>query len=541
MYFKRKTSVLLCLGVFLVCLYSFGESPPGVSEENPVKRRLIFGGDSSLAPYSFLQNDKPSGYNVDLMRMIGAKTGRHVQIRLMAWDKCLESLRTGTIDGLIGAPISENNLEHMDFTEPVSEFDYVIFVDADNRYVHSIDSLEGTVVAVPGGSQACRILERNRNIKLIKTSNALEAVIKLKNNEVTAVVANKNVTLYYIQQENLRGIKIVGQRVGNLYGYAIAVKKGNTPLLEVINKGLDELYNEGAVGEIWRKWFGLTLTAPFPLKIVSMVIGGVTGVILIVLAAAWMISMDATIKAKTRQIQMMSEKMVEKDKLAVLGKLAGQIAHELRTPLSIIHNSIYLLRKQDKNDEELFEKRFRVLEEKIKLCSNILESILSYSRVKADIASVISMDDCMKEVLSDIEQPEGIDLSVSREGSTGQLDVFMDFHQLYSVLKNLLLNSIQAMGQTGKLEIRMFPSDDGTMVNVSIKDTGGGIAESARNKIFNLFYSSKITGTGLGLPISKSIVEAHGGKLLLSETNDLGSTFLVQLPSAEIKPKKEPS
>ena len=82
---------------------------------------------------------------------------------------------------------------------------------------------------------------------------------------------------------------------------------------------------------------------------------------------------------------------------------------------------------------------------------------------------------------------------------------------------------LQAMGKEGKLVIEAFPSDDNMKVNVHICDSGPGIMESARNKVFNLFYSTKITGTGLGLPISKSIIEANEGELYLEETGEEGS------------------
>ena len=71
-------------------------------------------------------------------------------------------------------------------------------------------------------------------------------------------------------------------------------------------------------------------------------------------------------------------------------------------------------------------------------------------------------------------------------------------------------------------------------VNIRICDTGPGVLEGAKNKIFNLFYSTKITGTGLGLPISKSIIEANDGELCLEKTSEQGSCFLVKLPSVKV-------
>ena len=269
---------------------------------------------------------------------------------------------------------------------------------------------------------------------------------------------------------------------------------------------------------------------------VIAVTAGITGIMLAFMAILWMVSLNATVKAKTEQIQLMSQKMVEKDKLAVLGKLAGQIAHELRTPLSIINNSVYLLRKEGSDKPDLFEKRLKILEDKIKLSSNILESILSYSRVKAEVASDISIKECIEEVLKDLGTSNEIKKVVDIEKDKPLL-VFMDFHQLYSVLRNVVLNAVQAMGEEGTLAITAFASDNDSKVSIRICDTGKGIMESAKNKIFNLFYSTKITGTGLGLPISKSIIEANQGELLLEETSEEGTCFIVKLPSSKLKKK----
>jgi len=266
----------------------------------------------------------------------------------------------------------------------------------------------------------------------------------------------------------------------------------------------------------------------FPWKMVIFISTGICGLLLIILGILWIVFLNEIIKTKTRHIQIITGKMMEKDKLAILGKLAGQIAHELRTPLSILHNSVYLLRKEGSENRELFEKRLELLEGKIKLCSNILESMLSYSRIKAEIAQTISLKDCLNEVTRDIEIPPGIKINISFENED-MLVVFMDYYQLYSVLRNLTLNSVQAMGDEGELEIRAFLSDDNKKVTIRICDTGLGIIEGARNKIFNLFYSSKITGTGLGLPISKSIIEANNGSLYLSNTGPKGSCFVIIL------------
>ncbi|MFH1552858.1 MAG: transporter substrate-binding domain-containing protein [Candidatus Omnitrophota bacterium] len=501
-------------------------------EGHASKKTLVFAGHDEFAPYSYISDGRPAGYCVDLIKILSATINKDITIQLMPWEECLSKLRAGKVDGLIGAAAYKKRMNYADYSEPVSEVEFAIFVESSNSYVHSVKSLEGTVVAVHEASLIADELRKNERIRLLEVKSIPEALNKLKNREVTAVIAEKRVLLYYIQQEKLHDLKIVGAAVGPVYEYSLAIKKGKTELLKDINYGVTVLKENGTLKKLERKWLGIRLVEPFPWKMVSMVIGGITGILLLLMGLLWATSLEATVKAKTRQIQLMGQRMVEKDKLAVLGKLAGQIAHELRTPLSIINNSVFLLRKEGSENRELFEKRLRVLEDKIKLSSNILESILSYSRVKAEMATTVSVKEAIAEVLKDIGMPEGIENDVSFEKEE-LLQVFMDFHQLYSVFRNILLNSVQAMGKEGKLTIKAFPSADNTKVNVRMCDTGGGIMDGAQNKIFNLFYSTKITGTGLGLPISKSIIEANGGRLYLEETTKEGTCFIVELPSVK--------
>lgn len=491
---------------------------------------VTFAGSDDFAPYSFYsEENEASGFSVDLAKILSAAMNREISIKLMPWEQCVTEIKSGKVQGLIGSPVNAEWDKFMDFSEPVAEMEYAIFVEASNSYVNSMRSLDGTVVAVHKGSIITGDLKKQRRLTLLETNSTKEGFLKLLNHEVTAVIAEKNVALYYIQRDKIEGIKIVGHPI-RILPFAVAVQHNNPRLMADVQKNVLALKAGDTISKLQRKWLGMKLAEPFPWMMFFAATSGITVILVFFATILWVVSLNATVKAKTQQIQIMSQKMVEKDKLAVLGKLAGQIAHELRTPLSIINNSVFLLRKEGGCDKEMFEKRLRILEEKIKLSSNILESILSYSRVKAEVASMISVRECVQEVLKDLQCPPGIKQSLCCPDTP--LFVFMDFHQLYSVIRNIALNALQAMGEAGKLSIEILASDNGSTVSVRIADTGGGIAESAKNKIFSLFYSTKITGTGLGLPISKSIIEANGGSLSLEETNEKGTVFTVKLPSA---------
>ncbi|MFH1798718.1 MAG: transporter substrate-binding domain-containing protein [Candidatus Omnitrophota bacterium] len=528
----RDASLLLAGVMVLGFLISFD----AMSRE---EESLVFAGSNDFAPYSYTSNGVPAGYAVDLIKILSAAMNRNISIKTLPLEECVSGLEKGTIDGLIGIPYTREYEAFANYSIPSAELDFTLFVETSNQTVTSIKSLEGTVVALRNKCPLYNQLEKNERIKVLKADSIGDALLKLKNREITAVITEKTAGLWYIQQNNISGIKIAGAPVNPSSGkYVLAVAKKHQGLLKEINYNLNVLHENGTLEKLKRKWFGLKLMEPFPWKMASLAIGSISGIMMLLLGALWAISLNATVKIKTRQIQAMSRQMVEKDKLAVLGKLAGQIAHELRNPLGVISNSVYLLRSEGFGDTELHEKRLALLEEKTKLISNILESILSYSRIKAEIASTISAKECLWQVLKDMEIPHGIKKQISFKEEQFLL-VFMDFHQLYSVFRNLVLNAVQAMEKNGVITIDMFPSNDNSTVNARVTDTGGGIPEEAREKIFHPFYTSKITGTGLGLPISKAIIEANNGKLYLEKTSKQGSIFMLQLPSSRMLMRQE--
>ncbi|MGD2279352.1 MAG: transporter substrate-binding domain-containing protein, partial [Candidatus Omnitrophota bacterium] len=332
--FKNRRFYFLAV-FFLTLIFVFGAvlTPDSKAQQ----KRLVFAGHDELAPFSFYTDNAPAGYSVDLARILSVTIGKDIEIRLMPWDRCISELKAGNVDGLIGIPVYKEREEYMEYTKPVYEVDYAIFVDKTNTYVNSLRSLEGTLVGVHKESLIIDTIRKNPNITLVETDTFVEALRKLQNREIAAVIGEKNVLLYYIQSGNIKDLKIVGPRIGPVYPYSLAVRKGETGLLDEINRGIDVLRQNETLLKLQRKWFGLRLLQPFPWRMVIFLTAGITGIMLVLMVILWMVSLNATIKAKTEQIHQMSLRMVEKDKLAVLGKLAGQIAHELRTPLSIIN------------------------------------------------------------------------------------------------------------------------------------------------------------------------------------------------------------
>jgi len=527
---------ILLLKALLTSALAFSFLTPANAAEETV---LVFAGEDNSPPYSFMKGSSPSGFAVDLSRVISAIIKKNITFYLAPSKEFIPDITKSRIDGILGMPVINELQKHFSYSIPIMQLECGIFVLRTNEFVHDISSLEGTMVAIPEGSvYLVPISDDNKKIKFLETKNVKEAFGKLKNGEVTAVISEKNQAIYHLRGKDTGDVKIVGLPVGPAYDYSLAVKRGENKLLNDINRALKILEKNGSLDNLKRKWFGVSLVSPFPWKKVSVVIGVITGIMMFLMTGLWVTSLNAAIRIKTDHIQMLSKQMQEKDKLAVLGKLAGQIAHELRTPLSIISNSAFLLRREGFQDKEAFERRLSMLEDKVRLTSNILESILSYSRVKAEVASTISVKECLREVMKDMEIPPSIKTDI-RIDNAEHLQVFMDFHQLYSVFRNLVTNALQAMKSGGTLSVHAYFIEEDGFVVVKVSDTGTGLAGITSGHIFDLFSSTKITGTGLGLPISKSITETNGGTLYLENSSSEGSTFAVKLPTAAALKKEE--
>lgn len=510
------------------------------SAQENVKKQYVFIANNDFAPYSFIKDTQQEGYFVDIVNNLRKTAGLDISLELAPWEECLARIKSGKADGVIGVTKTPEMSKYVNFSDSIREYEYAIFVTLENSHIVSLSSLEGTVVAIPKANLIISDIRKNEKITVEEVNNIDEAFEMLKTRKAAAVITEQNEGLFYLKKGVLAGKIILTPLIEISHPFYIGVIKENTEVLEKINTGLDMLNMDGTNQESSIRWFSSYMTEPFPWKLVLFTIAGISVIIIGISGLLWTLSLRATVQAKTRELEILSSQMVAKEKLAVLGTLAGQIAHEIRTPLGIMKNSVYLLRHESPDDRATFEKRLSMLEEKITLTSEILESILGFSKLEAKVPADISVTECLDKVIKDVNMPSTIQLEISIPEKMPSI-IFMDFHQLYTVLRNLILNAVQSMEENGKLTIRMEVLRQANQLNVHICDTGGGIMESVRHKIFNLFYSSKITGTGLGLPISKSIAEANGGDLKLEESSEKGTCFVLTLPlaAANVKRRKK--
>ena len=223
------------------------------------------------------------------------------------------------------------------------------------------------------------------------------------------------------------------------------------------------------------------------------------------------------------------ESMRKSERLTTLGTLAAEIAHEIRNPLMVIRLLFDSLELEEAGDENK-NKDLAMIREKLDDLNQIAGRILDFGKSRESFRKTFSLGEIVEEVALLVRlKLEQSRVVLNIEGAVEEIVVFVDKGQLQQALLNLILNALVAMPQGGKLTIETVRSVDGK-AEILVKDTGSGIPDEFREKIFDSFLSGSVGGSGLGLAISKRILRGHDGDLELVESTSGGTVFRLTLP-----------
>jgi len=218
--------------------------------------------------------------------------------------------------------------------------------------------------------------------------------------------------------------------------------------------------------------------------------------------------------------------LIKREKLSTLGQIAGGIAHELRNPLGVISNAVYFLQMTMAEGDETVKEYLGIIQKEVQDAERIVRSLLDFMRVRPPEKEWVTVEGLINEVLSAYTIPENIKLKLDFRGEN---KVFVDINQIERCFSNLLHNAIQAMTpKGGELIIKTISQKD--QVITQFIDTGPGLSKSDLERIFEPLFTTKARGIGLGLTVTKSLVEANGGKIIAESEEGKGSVFTVTLP-----------
>lgn len=234
------------------------------------------------------------------------------------------------------------------------------------------------------------------------------------------------------------------------------------------------------------------------------------------------------LKEQTDVLFQTEEQLRRADRLSALGELSAGMAHEIRNPLGSIKGAAEILRDDYGPDEPKREFIHILLKETDRL-NRIVQEFLGFARPKQPEFQQSDLNDAVESVLALTSQEAkkaGVKVEKRLDPSIGKRS--LDAGLLKQAFLNLVLNAIQAMPSGGVLTVESALGKDGIAVRVS--DTGEGISEENRKKLFSPFFTTKRDGTGLGLAITYRIIRNHKGDIGVESELGKGTTFTVRLP-----------
>lgn len=235
---------------------------------------------------------------------------------------------------------------------------------------------------------------------------------------------------------------------------------------------------------------------------------------------------------KHRQaIEEAREHAARQEKLRSAGRLAAQIAHQIKNPLAIINNTAFSLQKALQDNKPGSLQQLQIIREEVERSDRILTELMGYAQLAEGKVEKLKIQDELDSAIRTVFPAAAkFGTQVEMSCAPGLPPLLMQRGHLSEVLVNVLKNAREAMKGEGKVIVRATSGEDSSIV-VQISDEGPGIPKEKRVMIFEPYFSTKPTGTGLGLAIVKNNVEMYGGTIKVESELGKGATFIINFPT----------
>ena len=383
--------------------------------------------------------------------------------------------------------------------------------------------------------------DRGEVVKLLEASRDVTDRIRLERE-----VQKSNTFFEKVIQSTVDGIVVVdttgkvlifNEGMENLTGYSAD---------EIINRGhLSSFYNIDVAKENMRKMRSDQFGPLGKLNPTTMNIQTKEGKEIPVTLSASLITVDGKeigsvgvftdmreILKIRKELEDANIQLIQSQKIASIGRMAAGVAHEINNPLSAILIFAEMLKESLKDNEQHSNDIQEIIEQTLR-CKKIVGDLLEFSRKSTGKTSSFSLENFLNKCLELlIHKAQFQNIEVTTDMEKGMPYLVGDMSQLQQVFTNLLVNAADAMEGKGKLSMHARCEKDRDMFVIKVSDTGPGIPETLRDKIFDIFFTTKPVGkgTGLGLGISQNIIKIHGGNLSFECPPQGGTTFIVELP-----------
>jgi signal transduction histidine kinase len=239
--------------------------------------------------------------------------------------------------------------------------------------------------------------------------------------------------------------------------------------------------------------------------------------------------LEEMVQEKTEELKEAQENLLKTQRLAAIGEAAAMVGHDLRNPLQVITYALYLAEhKLDSSYNGDIRKTCTIIKEQVQYMNKIVSDLQDYSRPLKTKLLETNIHELINETLSTLTIPENIKVSVVIDADLNFPKLRVDSLMIKRVFINLLTNALQSMPNGGELTVTASQTEETALI--SFRDTGVGIAEEHKSKIFQPLFTTKAKGQGLGLAVCKRLIEANKGTIRFESEVGEGTTFTVTLP-----------
>lgn len=239
--------------------------------------------------------------------------------------------------------------------------------------------------------------------------------------------------------------------------------------------------------------------------------------------------MSESLIEKRRELEATYRELSRKERMAEIGNFSMMIAHELKNPLGIIKGAIDIIAKEGVK-AKVSRTMMGYIQDEVQRLNRLVEDFLSFARPNPAHKSFVDINHVVNRIVNLIPLPEFKEKEIALRVELAEdiAAVNVDEHQIYQALVNIFNNAIQAIPQRGEITVKTERAPNGILI--TIMDTGVGISDEEKGKVFEPFFTKKQSGTGLGLAVVKKIIENHRGEITITDREGGGTIFSVGLP-----------
>jgi|GEM_PF-2353384 len=535
-------AALIWLGVFSASAdgVSKDSSPPSQNSpaaNQPSSEHILIGSSDNDPPFSWKNfNREPTGFLIDLTRAIARSADFPFEFEMGDWNVVKKNLEQGQIDAVDGMYYSIDRDRFFDFSNPHSVVHHSLFVWEEEKGIHSLEDLRGRrVVAVRGDMMHEFLLEQKIGVDLILAKTLRDAVKLLSLHRAEAAVLARLPTLYYMKALSITNLKAAGKPLEPL-DFCFAVKKGNQALLAKFNQGLAAVKASGEYEKLKQKWFEpleprRDLRDYLPYLVAGSAL--LFAVIFVLWFWNWLLQREVT--AKTEALRAANEELRKLDQFKT--DVVNMVAHEVRAPLSVMHGYADFLTGGSAGELLPHQKEvLQRIQHSVDWMNRLVNDLLDMAQLESGKlelhASKFEAESLVSEVAAFFEDrlhDKKIQLHKILEPEN--LTLVADRDRIVQCLINLVGNALKHTPPDGK--ITLVVKDAGQETHFEIHDTGSGMDEKMLGRLFQKFESGdrdRGMGYGLGLSITKGLVELHHGKIWVESQEGKGSMFAFAIP-----------